>query len=467
MLELTLKHVKALSGLLEQQQQKIIALQNDLQIGKFDPDNLLHLSEILPRKIVPWRWFVTSGFSSNRWSRRWQRGEHWGGVPFRVSLVCERGPPLSRQPRKQQGLNPFPCHQPHPKSSSRSPASSKQPTPRGVHPSSFGETDETRRRAPEGVRGPGKELRPRHSKDLPSCDGGAERQWHRHWQRLWRRARKAWPQIPVDREPREGRGAQAWEDGRCHQAGERRATGQEVEVRLLRGWDSLWSRGRRSWQLHELLPQPAPVLPPLLPPPSCGGSSGSLSAHAGEVLVPRGHAGYVPGHEWVSTPRDTSLLSGDVPEGRVSSVLPEPHGLLCSSQSVKAGSAIELGNQRLNCFCWTFAHWMLIGLNGWPLWKEGKDTGIPSNHSRCQNTDPSKGFKRSLPSIISSSHTETGLSGATWSAHATGPPVTRLWNTVKMIRLCARDRASFSFRKVRTQCWMSEVNRMYGTDKPP
>ncbi|XP_034389485.1 class E basic helix-loop-helix protein 40 [Cyclopterus lumpus] len=32
-LELTLKHVKALSGILEQQQQKIMALQNDLQIG--------------------------------------------------------------------------------------------------------------------------------------------------------------------------------------------------------------------------------------------------------------------------------------------------------------------------------------------------------------------------------------------------------------------------------------------------
>nr|XP_040060946.1 class E basic helix-loop-helix protein 40 [Gasterosteus aculeatus aculeatus] len=32
-LELTLKHVKALSGVLEQQQQKIMALQNDLQIG--------------------------------------------------------------------------------------------------------------------------------------------------------------------------------------------------------------------------------------------------------------------------------------------------------------------------------------------------------------------------------------------------------------------------------------------------
>lgn len=35
-LELTLKHVKALSSLLEQQQQKIIALQKDLQISKFD-----------------------------------------------------------------------------------------------------------------------------------------------------------------------------------------------------------------------------------------------------------------------------------------------------------------------------------------------------------------------------------------------------------------------------------------------
>lgn len=34
MLELTLKHVKALSTLLEQQQQKIIALQQDLQISK-------------------------------------------------------------------------------------------------------------------------------------------------------------------------------------------------------------------------------------------------------------------------------------------------------------------------------------------------------------------------------------------------------------------------------------------------
>lgn len=33
-LELTLKHVKALSTLLEQQQKKIIALQQDLQISK-------------------------------------------------------------------------------------------------------------------------------------------------------------------------------------------------------------------------------------------------------------------------------------------------------------------------------------------------------------------------------------------------------------------------------------------------
>lgn len=34
-LELTLKHVKALSGVLEQQQQKLMALQNDPQIGEF------------------------------------------------------------------------------------------------------------------------------------------------------------------------------------------------------------------------------------------------------------------------------------------------------------------------------------------------------------------------------------------------------------------------------------------------
>ncbi|XP_042351064.1 class E basic helix-loop-helix protein 40 [Plectropomus leopardus] len=38
-LELTLKHVKALSGLLEQQQQKIIALQNDLQISDHGGDS--------------------------------------------------------------------------------------------------------------------------------------------------------------------------------------------------------------------------------------------------------------------------------------------------------------------------------------------------------------------------------------------------------------------------------------------
>ena len=53
-LELTLKHVKALSTLLEQQQQKIIALQKDLQISKFDAVmlcrchcNLLHVSDLL------------------------------------------------------------------------------------------------------------------------------------------------------------------------------------------------------------------------------------------------------------------------------------------------------------------------------------------------------------------------------------------------------------------------------------
>lgn len=38
-LELTLKHVKALSGLLEQQQQKIITLQNDLQISDHGSDS--------------------------------------------------------------------------------------------------------------------------------------------------------------------------------------------------------------------------------------------------------------------------------------------------------------------------------------------------------------------------------------------------------------------------------------------
>ena len=35
-LELTLKHVKTLSARLEQQQQKIMALQKDLQISKLD-----------------------------------------------------------------------------------------------------------------------------------------------------------------------------------------------------------------------------------------------------------------------------------------------------------------------------------------------------------------------------------------------------------------------------------------------
>lgn len=34
-LELTLKHVKTLSAVLEQQQQKIVSLQKDLQISKF------------------------------------------------------------------------------------------------------------------------------------------------------------------------------------------------------------------------------------------------------------------------------------------------------------------------------------------------------------------------------------------------------------------------------------------------
>lgn len=34
-LELTLKHVKALNSLLEQQQRQIISLQNGMQIGEF------------------------------------------------------------------------------------------------------------------------------------------------------------------------------------------------------------------------------------------------------------------------------------------------------------------------------------------------------------------------------------------------------------------------------------------------
>lgn len=41
-LELTLKHVKALTGLIEQQQQKILALQNGLQIGKQRPELCFH-----------------------------------------------------------------------------------------------------------------------------------------------------------------------------------------------------------------------------------------------------------------------------------------------------------------------------------------------------------------------------------------------------------------------------------------
>ncbi|XP_059185632.1 class E basic helix-loop-helix protein 40 [Centropristis striata] len=45
-LELTLKHVKALSGLLEQQQQKIIALQNDLQISDHGGDSAENSEEM-------------------------------------------------------------------------------------------------------------------------------------------------------------------------------------------------------------------------------------------------------------------------------------------------------------------------------------------------------------------------------------------------------------------------------------
>lgn len=48
-LELTLKHVKALSTLLEQQQQKILALQKDLQISK----SSLKLPAMTSREIVP------------------------------------------------------------------------------------------------------------------------------------------------------------------------------------------------------------------------------------------------------------------------------------------------------------------------------------------------------------------------------------------------------------------------------
>lgn len=41
-LELTLKHVKALTSLLEQQQQKILALQNGMQIGELQITHCTH-----------------------------------------------------------------------------------------------------------------------------------------------------------------------------------------------------------------------------------------------------------------------------------------------------------------------------------------------------------------------------------------------------------------------------------------
>lgn len=41
-LELTLKHVKALTSLLEQQQQKILALQNGMQIGELADHSRTH-----------------------------------------------------------------------------------------------------------------------------------------------------------------------------------------------------------------------------------------------------------------------------------------------------------------------------------------------------------------------------------------------------------------------------------------
>lgn len=41
-LELTLKHVKALTSLLEQQQQKILALQNGMQIGELQINPQTH-----------------------------------------------------------------------------------------------------------------------------------------------------------------------------------------------------------------------------------------------------------------------------------------------------------------------------------------------------------------------------------------------------------------------------------------
>lgn len=61
-LELTLKHVKALSSLLEQQQQKIIALQKDLQLGKFEFSFLFFLFvygcevEMVQRHHWDWHW---------------------------------------------------------------------------------------------------------------------------------------------------------------------------------------------------------------------------------------------------------------------------------------------------------------------------------------------------------------------------------------------------------------------------
>uniref|UniRef100_A0A3Q4IFR1 Basic helix-loop-helix family member e40 n=1 Tax=Neolamprologus brichardi TaxID=32507 RepID=A0A3Q4IFR1_NEOBR len=61
-LELTLKHVKALSSLLEQQQQKIIALQKDLQLGKFSFSFLFFLFvygcevEMVQRHHWDWHW---------------------------------------------------------------------------------------------------------------------------------------------------------------------------------------------------------------------------------------------------------------------------------------------------------------------------------------------------------------------------------------------------------------------------
>uniref|UniRef100_A0A3Q3G211 Basic helix-loop-helix family, member e40 n=1 Tax=Labrus bergylta TaxID=56723 RepID=A0A3Q3G211_9LABR len=274
-LELTLKHVKALSTVLEQQQQKIVSLQKDLQIsdhgGEESSEEMFRSGFHLCAKEVL---HYLAGQETSQDLTPSHVISHIQKVAAEV-LHNQSGPnPDDSIPQASEKLKK-PAGQPQ--RVSEVPAKNCVPVIQRTYPHGMGEQSGSDTDTDSGYGG-----------ERDKCDPKAQ-----------------------------------WSESHA----------KEGELK----------------QLYGPLPQPAPVLSPLLPRPPYSCNRCSIPTNAGEMLVPRGHAGYVSRYEQLSREfADTSLISGEVPEGRVSRAPPEPHGLPLTSQSFKACLPVEPGTQRLN-----------------------------------------------------------------------------------------------------------------------